>query len=225
MRNARTFISANLRRDSQLFDIYLEHLLDSIIGLGDAHSTSHAKESDVQMAAKEIAELLHPLATFMASNDFASEPVTDDETYSLLRDAWFNIVVHGFTTNTDRGKQYLNELRIISIHSPPLVADQRGEQVESDIELNTVLRRGFSNDRESLQKKLLSDLVPSKANEIKSLSYRKVIFLQAAYLMEYLRADSGDCTSVRPPAAWMAARPSAPSSLAPDSSTPSSRSP
>lgn len=196
MRNARTFISANLRRDSQLFDIYLEHLLDSIIGLGDAHSTSHAKESDVQMAAKEIAELLHPLATFMASNDFASEPVTDDETYSLLRDAWFNIVVHGFTTNTDRGKQYLNELRIISIHSPPLVADQRGEQVESDIELNTVLRRGFSNDRESLQKKLLSDLVPSKANEIKSLSYRKVIFLQAAYLMEYLRADSGDCTKV-----------------------------
>ncbi|KAL6357881.1 hypothetical protein LRP88_08058 [Fusarium phalaenopsidis] len=194
--NARTFISANLRRDSQLFDIYLEHLLDSIIGLGDAHSTSHAKESDVQMAAKEIAELLHPLATFMASNDFASEPVTDDETYSLLRDAWFNIVVHGFTTNTDRGKQYLNELRIIAIHSPPLVADQRGEQVESDIELNTVLRRGFSNDRESLQKKLLSDLVPSKANEIKSLSYRKVIFLQAAYLMEYLRADSGDCTKV-----------------------------
>ncbi|KAJ4173624.1 phosphatidylinositol-4- kinase [Fusarium falciforme] len=196
VRNARTFISANLRRDSQLFDIYLEHLLDSIIGLGDAHSTSHAKESDVQMAAKEIAELLHPLATFMASNDFASEPVTDDETYSLLRDAWFNIVVHGFTTNTDRGKQYLNELRIIAIHSPPLVADQRGEQVESDIELNTVLRRGFSNDRESLQKKLLSDLVPSKANEIKSLSYRKVIFLQAAYLMEYLRADSGDCTKV-----------------------------
>lgn len=196
MRNARTFISANLRRDSQLFDIYLEHLLDSIIGLGDAHSTSHAKESDVQMAAKEIAELLHPLATFMASNDFASEPVTDDETYSLLRDAWFNIVVHGFTTNTDRGKQYLNELRQIAIHSPPLVADQRGEQVESDIELNTVLRRGFSNDRESLQKKLLSDLVPSKANEIRGLSYRKVIFLQAAYLMEYLRADSGDCTNV-----------------------------
>ncbi|RSL59821.1 hypothetical protein CEP54_007127 [Fusarium duplospermum] len=196
VRNARTFISANLRRDSQLFDIYLEHLLDSIIGLGDAHSASHAKESDVQMAAKEIAELLHPLATFMASNDFASEPITDDETYSLLRDAWFNIVVHGFTTNTDRGKQYLNELRLISIHSPPLVADQRGEQVESDIELNTVLRRGFSNDRESLQKKLLSDLVPSKANEIKGLSYRKVIFLQAAYLMEYLRADSGDCTKV-----------------------------
>lgn len=196
VRNARTFISANLRRDSQLFDIYFEYLLDDIIGLGDAHSSGHTKESDVQMAAKEIAELLHPLAIFMSSNDFASNPVTDDETYSLLRDAWFNIVVHGFATNTDRGKQYLRELRMIAIHSPPLVAEQRGEQVESDIELNTVLRRGMSNDRESLQKKLLSELVPSKANEIKSLSYRKVIFLQAAYLMEILRADSGDCTKV-----------------------------
>ncbi|KAH7270265.1 uncharacterized protein BKA55DRAFT_497826 [Fusarium redolens] len=196
VRNARTFISANLRRDSQLFDIYFEHLLDSIIGLGDVHSSGHTKESDVQMAAKEIAELLHPLAIFMSTNDFAFEPIADDETYSLLRDAWFNIVVHGFTTNTDRGKQYMRELRMIAIHSPPLVAEQRGEQVESDIELNTVLRRGMSNDRESLQKKLLSDLVPSKSNEIRSLSYRKVIFLQAAYLMEILRADSGDCTKV-----------------------------
>ncbi|KAF4446612.1 phosphatidylinositol 4-kinase [Fusarium austroafricanum] len=196
VRNARTFISGNLRRDSQLFDIYFEHLLDSIIGLGDVHSSGHTKESDVQMAAKEIAELLHPLAIFMSSNDFASEPITNDETYSLLRDAWFNIVVHGFTTNTDRGKQYMRELRMITIHSPPLVAEQRGEQVESDIELNTVLRRGMSNDRESMQKKLLSDLVPSKSNEIRSLSYRKVIFLQAAYLMEILRADSGDCTKV-----------------------------
>ncbi|KAL3606360.1 phosphatidylinositol-4- kinase [Fusarium poae] len=196
VKNARTFISANLRRDSQLFDIYFEYLLDDIIGLGDVHSSGHTKESDVQMAAKEIAELLHPLAIFMSSNDFASNPITDDETYSLLRDAWFNIVVHGFATNTDRGKQYLRELRMIAIHSPPLVAEQRGEQVESDIELNTVLRRGMSNDRESLQKKLLSELVPSKANEIRSLSYRKVIFLQAAYLMEILRADSGDCTKV-----------------------------
>ncbi|CEI64923.1 Phosphatidylinositol 4-kinase stt4 [Fusarium venenatum] len=196
VKNARTFISANLQRDSQLFDIYFEYLLDDIIGLGDVHSSGHTKESDVQMAAKEIAELLHPLAIFMSSNDFASNPITDDETYSLLRDAWFNIVVHGFATNTDRGKQYLRELRMIAIHSPPLVAEQRGEQVESDIELNTVLRRGMSNDRESLQKKLLSELVPSKANEIRSLSYRKVIFLQAAYLMEILRADSGDCTKV-----------------------------
>ncbi|RDA90048.1 hypothetical protein CP533_4937 [Ophiocordyceps camponoti-saundersi (nom. inval.)] len=193
---ARTYISAKLRRDSPLFDIYWEHLLDSIISLGDVESSSHTKESDVQLVALEIGELLRPLAVFMASNDFASKPIVGDEACSLLRDAWFNIVVHGFTTTTDRGKRYLSELRTIAVHSPPLIADERSEQVESDIELNTVLRRGYSNDREAGQKKLLSELIPSKAADIKSLSYRKVIFLQAAYLVESLRADSGDCTKV-----------------------------
>ncbi|CAM1507129.1 Fc.00g067700.m01.CDS01 [Cosmosporella sp. VM-42] len=193
---ARTQISANLRRESPLFDIYWEHLLDSIIGLGDAHSSNHAKESDVQLAAREIAELLHPLATFMSSNDLAAEPIINDDAYPLLRDAWFNIVVHGFTASTDRGKQYMNELRMIAIHSPPLVEEQRSEQVESDIELNTVLRRGNSNERENAQKKIFIDLIPSKASDIKGLSYRKVMFLQAAYLMESLRADAGDCTKV-----------------------------
>ncbi|TWU77974.1 phosphatidylinositol-4- kinase [Metarhizium rileyi] len=193
---ARTYISANLRRDSPLFNIYWEHLLDAIISLGDAESPHHTKESDVQLAAQEIAELLHPLAVFMSSNDVASNPIDDDETYLLLKDAWFNIVVHGFTTSTDRGKKYINELRTIAVHSPPLVAGDRTEVVESDIELNTVLRRANSGEREAAQKKLLIELIPSKASDIKSLSYRKVIFLQAAYLVESLRADTGDCSKV-----------------------------
>ncbi|RFU75600.1 phosphatidylinositol 4-kinase [Trichoderma arundinaceum] len=194
VKRARAHISARLRRDSPLFDIYWEHLLDSIISLGDAHASGQTKDSDVQLAALEIGELLHPLAVFMASNDLASEPLANDESYALLRDAWFNIVVHGFMTTTDRGKKHINELRMIAVHSPALVASQRSEQVESDIELNTVLRRGHSNEREAMQKKLLSELIPSKAADIKSLSYRKVIFLQAAYMVESLRADAGDCT-------------------------------
>lgn len=193
---ARTHISANLKRDSQLFGIYWEHLLDSIISLGDAESSSHAKESDMQLVAQEIGELLRPLAVFMASNDLASAPLADEEAYSMLRDAWFNIAVHGFTAGTDRAAIYMDELLTIAIHSPPLVPGEQSEQVESDVELNTVLRRGSSNEREVMQKKLLTELLPSKAADIKSLSYRKAIFLQAAYLVETLRAESGDCTKV-----------------------------
>lgn len=193
---ARSHISANLSRDSSLFDIYWEHLLETIISYGDVPSSGHTKEADVQLAAREISELLRPLAIFMSANDFAADPIENEETSQLLRDAWFNMVVHGFTVTTDRGRSHMTELRIIAVHSPPLVAEQRSEQVESDIELNTVLRRGNSNEREAVQKKLLSELIPSKASDIKSLSYRKVIFLQAAYLVEILRADSGDCTKV-----------------------------
>jgi phosphatidylinositol 4-kinase A len=185
-----------LRRDSPLFDIYLEHLLDSIISFGDAPSSGHTKDADVQLVASKIAELLRPLAVFMSTNDFASVPLQSDESALLLRDAWFNIVVHGFSLTSERGKAYINELRLIAVHSQPLVEEQRSEQVESDIELNTVLRRGNSNEREAAQKKLLSELIPSKAAEIKNLSYRKTIFLHAAYLMESLRAEAGDCTKV-----------------------------
>ncbi|KAK3330292.1 hypothetical protein B0H66DRAFT_55915 [Apodospora peruviana] len=193
---ARNYISANVAKDSPLYDIYLEHLLDGIISKGDAHShqSSHAKESDVELAAREIAQLLQPLAIFLSINNFAFDDSTDDDTHSLLRDAWFNIVVHGFTLSTERGKQYVDELRIMAIHSSPLVLENRGEQDESDIELNPILRRGESSERESIHKKHLAELIPDRGGEIRGLSYRKVIFLQAACLVESLRADAGDCT-------------------------------
>ncbi|CAJ2501429.1 Uu.00g042820.m01.CDS01 [Anthostomella pinea] len=192
---ARNHISANVKRGSPLFDIYLEYILEELISKGDVHQSHHMKESDVEFAAREIAQLLQPLSILMSTHDFASElPGQDDDSHSLIRDAWFNIVVHGFTPSTDRGKKYINELRIMAIHSPPLVAEQRGEQIESDIELNTVLRRANTPDREAKQKKQLSTLIPSKASDVRGLSYRKVMFLQAAHLVEGLRADSGDCT-------------------------------
>ena len=190
----RNYLSSNLPKESPLYDIYLEYLLEDIISRGDVHQSQSTRESDVEVAATEIAQLLQPLALLMSKNDLISEENLSEETLSLIRDAWFNIAVHGFAVNTDRGKKYLNELRIMAIHSRPLVTEQRGEQVESDIELNTVLRRGINADHETAQKRRLTALLPLKASEIKGLSYRKVIFLQAAYLVETLRADSGDCT-------------------------------
>ncbi|ROT36978.1 phosphatidylinositol 3 [Sodiomyces alkalinus F11] len=193
---ARVRLSTNLRRGSPLYDIYWEHLLESILSIGDVHRSHQIKESDLQLAAQEIAQLLRPLAVLMSTNDLAFNSSSDDESHAMLRDVWFNIVVHGLAAQTDLGRQYLDELRLMAIHSPPLVTEQRGEQIESDIELNTVLRRGMSSEREALQKKQLINLVPTKAGDIKGLSYRKVIFLQSAYLVESLRADSGDCTKV-----------------------------
>jgi len=192
---ARNHISANIKRGSPLFDTYLEYMLEDLVSKGDVHQSNHMKESDFEFAAQEIAQLLQPLAVLMSTHDFAAAMSgQDDDRFALLRDAWFNIVVHGFTPTTERGRKHMNELRHMAIHSPPLVAEQRGEQIESDIELNTVLRRANTSDREARQKKSLASLIPSKASDIKGLSYRKVIFLQAAYMVESLRADSGDCT-------------------------------
>lgn len=191
---ARNHLSTTIPRDSAMYDVYLEHLLETIISKGDVHQAQNTRESDVEVAARQIAQLLQPLAALMSTHNLAEDQSSGDDITSMIRDAWFNIVVHGFTATSDRGQRYLNELRIIAIHSKPLVAESRGEQQESDIELNTVLRRGMNSEHESIQKKRLSSLLPSKGSEIKSLSYRKIIFLQAAYMVETLRADSGDCT-------------------------------
>lgn len=198
VRTARNHISANIPRGSPLWDIYWEHLLDSIISKGDAPADqhNHRKESEVELAAREISQLLQPLAVLMSTHDLALDESIDDEIHALLRDAWFNIVVHGFVPNTARGKEHLRELRIIAIHSPALVLEDRGEEDESDIELNTILRRGMSSERESLLKKQLIELIPSREAEIRALSYRKLIFLQSAYAVETLRAETGDCTRV-----------------------------
>jgi phosphatidylinositol 4-kinase len=193
---ARNHISAHIQRESPLFDIYLEHLLDGVISQGDVHASQshHAKESDVELAAREIAQLLPPLSIFMSCHPQTFGDASSDDTRAMIRDAWFNIVVHGFTQSTDRGKQNLKYLRIMAIHSPPLVSENRGEENESDIDLNPILRRGESSEREALQKKLLAELIPTRSSEIRGLSYRKTIFLQAACLVESLRADAGDCT-------------------------------
>jgi phosphatidylinositol 4-kinase len=198
IRSARNHISSNVRRESPLYDIYWEHILDSIISKGDAPTDqhNHRKDSEVELAAREIAQLLQPLAVLMSTQDLALDESVDDETHAMVRDAWFNIVVHGFTPTTARGKEHLKELRIIAIHSPALVLEDRGEQDESDIELNTILRRGMSSERESLLKKQLIEVMPSKGDEIRSLSYRKLTFLQSAYVVESLRAEAGDCTRV-----------------------------
>jgi len=194
--NARNHIAANVRRGTPLFNIYLEHLLDGVISQGDAHASQsqHAKESDLDLAAREIAQLLPPLAILMSTNRLAFDEASEDDTRAMLRDAWFNIAVHGFTPTTDRGKHSLKYLRIMAVHSPPLVSENRGEQDESDIDLNPILRRFESSERESLLKKYLAELIPMRSNEIRGLSYRKVTFLQAACLVEGLRADAGDCT-------------------------------
>ena len=98
-------MSSTLRKGSPLYAIYLDHLLESIINIGDAQQSQSTREADIEVAAREIAQLLHPLATLMANNDLASDEALSEETTSLLRDAWFNIVVHGFTINSDRGKE------------------------------------------------------------------------------------------------------------------------
>lgn len=193
--NARLIMSREISADGPAFEIYLTHILDSIVSKGDAQETSHRHLRDTELAAQEIAQLLKPLSVLLARNaEHTSVSELDDAIISLQRDAWFNIVVHGFDNLSDLGKKYREELRTLARFTKPLIAEERPSLSESDIELNTVLRRGKSPEHTIEQKRRLGKLLPTCEGDTKSLSYQEAVFLSTAYLVEDLRASTGDCT-------------------------------
>jgi len=190
-------ISSDVKVGTGLFEPYLLYMLSAVVSKGDAHDTDREYTADVELATQEIAQLLKPLATFVSANHDASEDDMDFEGLPApQRDAWFNVVVHGFTLSSSIGRAYRTELQVLAKISHPLIAEDRAGQLESDIELNTILRRGKTSDNTNKYKRQLAALLPTCSDQIHSLSHSEVVFLTAANLVEELRASSGDCSKV-----------------------------
>ncbi|KAI9674504.1 MAG: phosphatidylinositol-4- kinase [Caeruleum heppii] len=194
--HARNHLSTSLTRESPLFDAYLEHLLEMIVIKGDVQEHDDRRHGSTDIAAQEISQLLHPLALLVSANTIGQDDDLSDNVQRLWREAWFNIVVHGFTATSKLGRQYRLDLQAIAVHSRPLISEQGAVQLESDIELNAVLRRGMSSHHAIEQRKILSSILPDREADLRSLSYPKIIFLRATYLLESLRADAGVCTII-----------------------------
>ncbi len=196
VRRARVYLSKSLQRDSPLFQVYLVNLLENIVSKGDVHESDNTHETDVELAAREIVELLQPLACLVSVPKTANDLPQDENVARLHREAWFNIIVHGITPISTLGQQSSKELQIIALQSRSLTVEDHDDQLESEVELNTVLRRGMNGAHTAEQKRRLISLLPGHESDIRSLSYPKVIFLSTAYLVETLRADAGDCTHI-----------------------------
>ncbi|KAL4955055.1 hypothetical protein BDW69DRAFT_161744 [Aspergillus filifer] len=190
--SAMTYLAVALERNSPLYRLYLVHLLESIVNKGDAIDLEHERHKDIIFAPEDISPLLKPLALLVSSAD--PVPAYDQDVSTLFRDAWFNIAVHGISLDSDVGRNQLEELRLLAKYSPSIVPEDRMDMIESDVELNTVLRRGMGPQRHIEQKKGLVSEIPHREADIKRLSYPKAVFLNAALLLENLRAFSGSCT-------------------------------
>lgn len=193
---ARNFLAWNIKSDSALYGLYLVHLLESVVSKGDAQNHGHVHYTEFEMAAKEVGQLIPPLAILASRTDLAHDTFVEEDILALARDAWFNIVVHAYTAASEPDTRYGRELKALAVHLRPLVTDNGLDPLESDIELNTVLRRGMTNERTAEHKRALSSLLPSCESDIKGLNYPRLIFLRATYLMETSRAESGDCAKV-----------------------------
>ena len=193
---ARTYLSDNLKGESPLYEIYLVHILETIVSIGDVQESESTNGVDFELAAEELAQLLPPLALLVTSSNMMQETVSSEEFLSLCRDAWFNLVVHRFVPSSELGKKHYNELKLLATHLRPLIADPSAGRLENDLELNTVLRRGMSPTHTAELKRHLALLLPDCESEVKGLSYSRIMFLRAAHLLETMRAGSGDCAPI-----------------------------
>lgn len=157
------------------------------------HESDNTHQADIDLAAREIAQLLRPLASVLSAQAHGKTTTQDEHIADLYREAWFNIVVHGITPNSMLGQKHSSELRTLAMQSIPLIAEDRADQFESEIELNTVLRRGMNAPHTAEQKKILISLLPRCESDIRGLSYPKVLFLSTTYMVETLRAEAGIC--------------------------------
>lgn len=199
VRKAEEYLALNLDNRSSLFKIYAMQLLERILSKGDVVEGEFKQSAEVEQAAKEIAPLLKPLSILGSRKPALTIEVTlaeDADILSMLREVWYNVAVHGITLQSRIGQQYYHELRLLAVNSLPLVDEDRAELLESDVELNTVLRRGMSPQHTAEQKRNLLAVIPDRESDIRQLSYQKVVFLNAVFLVESLRATSGSCAEI-----------------------------
>lgn len=195
--DARIRLASWIRKDSPLYEVYLAHLLSLCVSSGD--SIAEQRTVNIDHASATIRQLLRPMA-ILVSTDTENKPEfeNEEELLSMSRDAWFNMVVHGFTLTSPAGTEYARELQVLAQHTLPLVDENRAEMPESGIDLDTVLRRGADTQHTHDQRSSLTRMLPNCEADIKGLNYPECIFLSAALLVSTLRARGGDCTAVLP---------------------------
>ena len=191
--DARVRLATWIGKESSLYETFFSHMLETCVSSGD---TAGERTVDPALTAKTIAQLFGPMAVF-ASHDQEQNPQFEheDELSQLSRDAWFNIVVHGFTLDSQASRQYAHELQILAKHTLPLVDENRVDIPESGIDLDTVLLRGSGQKAVEMKQSLIA-VLPQCESDIKGLNYPDAVFLHAALLVSVLRARSGDCTAV-----------------------------
>ena len=78
VKNARMQMAKELPHTSPLYQVYLVDLLETVISKGDVHESKNTHTEDVDLAAREIIELVYPLAT-LASVETDGGDVSNNE--------------------------------------------------------------------------------------------------------------------------------------------------
>ncbi|ODV91005.1 hypothetical protein CANCADRAFT_115283 [Tortispora caseinolytica NRRL Y-17796] len=197
IKQARIIVSRALSPGNALFESYLTELLSSIVSKTSSESQSrhpqHGSSKKLRQSANELSHIIAPLAELLPDDSQPAFKTADNQLNTLFRSAWFNLAAHGFTIELEMVKSDIVYMRRIARNSPPLVSEISAYQLDSQLELNTILRRSSDGNFHDLRHYLMNTL-HLNSYEIKQLSISKQIFIGAMLLLEILRAQSGSCS-------------------------------
>ncbi|EPY49472.1 phosphatidylinositol kinase [Schizosaccharomyces cryophilus OY26] len=161
----------------------LKSLLEEIIQVGIVRDTPSDQLSGYYTAfAYAIKALSYCI------DQISWENLPKDENYpALFRDMWFTIVLNRFRFSIDLSETLSPELEQIARNSPLLVFEDFGNNFESNLELNTVLR---SHIEHSVLSRIKSELTSIANVDLKSLNVSEICFLSAVLLLEGLRCKT-----------------------------------
>lgn len=188
-------LSRSFKENHKLYFVYLKELLQTIVSRGDVQQLEHHRSHvEINEVAEHIAIYLKPLAELLPDVRTDAKPlkISDISILNLYRSIWFNMVVHGYSTNTQIARTHADDLERIAYNSPPLASDLNWDRTETSLELNTVLRRGSSNSNVKDHRHIVGHIFEVH----RTMSYPKLMFLSATVFVESIRVKSGNCSEI-----------------------------
>ncbi|KAI9593558.1 hypothetical protein BDF19DRAFT_448167 [Syncephalis fuscata] len=154
------------------------------------------KNQQMSSLAAELGVLLPVLHALISHDDFDEKLLHKQEAAALMRNVWFHCVLFGFCHEPAWLREWGDALRGIAMKTPLLVPPSAAAYLDEEIALNSVLRRGFSDQIIQALRNNLALILSEPPSALRQLSFGHHMFLLAVYYMELFRAQSGSCSHV-----------------------------
>lgn len=181
----------------EFYSLYLTNLLSLFVDKANSIEPLTAKEKKgIKLSLPaDLGALLPVIAALLSHNDFHPHESPVENTVALFRNTWFHLVLNGFADDAISVPEWYRSLIVIASKTPVLVMESATNYLESDLEYNSVLRRGHASDRDlSQMRQSLINKLSKRSAEIKSFSFAQVVFVLTVYHIELLRNKSGNCS-------------------------------
>lgn len=194
---AQLQLAKQLDARPEFYPLYLTNLLSLFVEKANNIEPLSAKErKGIKLSLPtDLGALLPVIAALLSHKNFAPHESPVENTVSLFRNTWFHLVLNGFADEAITVPEWHQSMIVLASKTPVLVMESATNYLESDLEYNSVLRRGHVSDRDlSQMRQSLINSLSKRSAEIKSFSFAQVVFVLTVYRIELLRNKSGDCS-------------------------------